>query len=104
MIADYYFIRKQELSVPDLYNNRGIYVFKNGYNNVAITALLAGILPNVPGFLLQIKLVSSHFFPGWLSGLYHYAWFVGFIISAIVYKLMMGTKTSLIPVMSKTAL
>ncbi len=89
MIADYYFIRRQQLIVGDLYQHKGKYSFKNGFNNAAIIALLVGIIPNIPGFLLQIKLISSTAFPGWVSNLYHYAWFVGFIVSGIIYILMM---------------
>ncbi len=55
MIADYYFIRKQQLNVDELYSHQGQYSFKNGFNTNAIIALLIGILPNVPGFLLTDK-------------------------------------------------
>ncbi len=89
MIADYYFIRKQQLNVPELYSHSGQYRFNNGFNRYAILALVLGILPNVPGFLLQIKLVSSSAFPYWISQLYHYAWFVGFFVSGIAYMLFM---------------
>jgi NCS1 family nucleobase:cation symporter-1 len=89
MIADYYFIRKQNLSVDDLYQHKGIYGFRNGFNSAAIIALLAGIVPNIPGFLLQLKLVSSTAFPVWISDLYHYAWFVGFFVSGLVYIFLM---------------
>jgi len=89
MIADYYFIRKQNLDVDDLYRHNGQYSFNNGFNRIAITALLCGILPNVPGFLLQIKVVSSTAFPGWISHLYNYAWFVGFFVSGLIYYSLM---------------
>ena len=89
MIADYYFIRKQNLNVNELYQHNGQYSFGNGFNKCAIVALLCGILPNVPGFLLQIKLISSTAFPGWISHLYNYAWFVGFFVSGILYILLM---------------
>jgi NCS1 family nucleobase:cation symporter-1 len=94
LIADYYFIRKQQLIAQDLYKSRGIYSYKNGMNNAAIIALVLGILPNLPGFLLQIKLISSTAFPEWISHLYNYAWFVGFFVSGIVYILLMRYKTS----------
>ena len=89
MIADYYFIRKQILNVDDLYRHKGQYSFSNGFNKYAIIALVLGILPNVPGFLLQIKLISSTAFPEWISHLYNYAWFVGFFVSAFLYILLM---------------
>ena len=92
MIADYYFIRKQQLAVDELYQHTGRYGFKNGFNSVAIIALLCGILPNVPGFLLQVKLISAKAFPEWISHLYNYAWFVGFLVSGVVYYLMMKKK------------
>ena len=92
MIADYYFIRNQQLIVDDLYNSDGQYRFTNGWNTIAIVALLLGILPNVPGFLTTIKVVGSDVFPQWVSGLYHYAWFVGFGISSIIYWLLMKNK------------
>ncbi|HEX6193031.1 MAG TPA: hypothetical protein VFZ42_11740, partial [Chitinophagaceae bacterium] len=60
-----------------------------GFNRFAIFALLLGIVPNIPGFLLQVKLVSSTAFPGWISHLYNYAWFVGFLVSGFVYWLFM---------------
>lgn len=92
MIVDYYFIRKQTLIVDDLYNTKGIYSFSNGFNRNAIAALLIGILPNIPGFLTTIQAVNADNFPEWISGLYHYAWFVGFGISGLVYWILMKNK------------
>ena len=85
MIADYYFIRKQTLMLNELYSKHGSYSFYNGINNKAIIALLCGILPNVPGFLVTVKLVATDAVPGWISHLYNYAWFVGFFVSGVVY-------------------
>ena len=89
MIADYYFIRRKQLSVTDLYSETGQYRYSGGYNLSAVLALLAGILPNIPGFLLQVKAVGEGTFPGWVTALYHYAWFVGFAVSAFVYYIAM---------------
>ena len=94
MIADYYFIRKKELVVDELYQHNGRYKFSNGFNPVAIIALLAGILPNVPGFLLNIKVVANDAMPQWINGLYHYAWFVGFFVSGIVYLVIMKKRNT----------
>jgi NCS1 family nucleobase:cation symporter-1 len=89
MIADYYFIRKQQLSTTDLYKVNGQYTFKNGFNYCAIIALLAGIVPNIPGFLTTIKVMAPGSVPAWISHLYNYAWFVGFFISGLTYLVMM---------------
>ena len=55
----------------------------------AIVALLCGILPNVPGFLVTIKIISKDVFPFWVNDLYNYAWFVGFFISGMIYWSLM---------------
>jgi NCS1 family nucleobase:cation symporter-1 len=72
----------------DLYQGSGQYWYRDGFNRVAIVSLLAGILPNVPGFLIAIGLVSKD--SGWatLGGLYNYAWFIGFGVSAVVYGVL----------------
>jgi nucleobase:cation symporter-1, NCS1 family len=89
MIADYFFVKKQSLQVNELYLMKGAYAYSRGFNRIAIIALLAGILPNVPGFLVQIKLVNTGTMWPWLTGLYNYAWFVGFLLSGFVYLLLM---------------
>lgn len=85
MIVDYFFIRKKELQLEALYQESGIYSYGNGYHTKAILALLIGILPNLPGFLLQIQLIAADAFPLWVNQLYNYAWFVGFAVSGVVY-------------------
>src|SRR4029077_19898740 len=92
MIVDYYFIRKQQLSVVELYKEKGKYSFNGGFNSYAIIALLLGILPNVPGFLVQTKLLGEYSMPSWIIHLYSYAWFVGFFVSGICYWIMMRRK------------
>ena len=89
MIVDYYFIRKQQLVIADLYSHKGMYRFNNGFNHAALWALVIGILPNVPGFLTTIKMMDADIVPRWISHIYHYAWFVGFGVSGLVYWLMM---------------
>lgn len=89
MIVDYYFIRKQQLDTGELYNPTGVYSYKNGFNSAAIVALLLGILPNVPGFLTTIKIIPTESVPAWISQVYNYAWFVGFFVSGVVYRVLM---------------
>ncbi len=85
MIVDYFIIRKKILITDELYSHKGRYNYRNGFNTVAIVALLIGIIPNIPGFLLQVQLVAATAFPVWIVELYHFAWFVGFFISGFVY-------------------
>lgn len=85
MIADYYIWRKRTLSLVGLYSGTGDYTYKNGFSLVAIIALLAGALPSLPGFLATVHLIDAATLPTFLLNLYHYAWFVGFLVAFIVY-------------------
>lgn len=89
MIADYFFLRKKQLNETDLYQVKGEYTYTKGINYRAVVALLLGIVPNVPGFLLQVKLIDAAVFPAWINDLYHYAWFVGFGVSGVLYYILM---------------
>ena len=89
MIVDYFFIRRKELKVDEMYSYKGIYSYDNGINRIAIFALIIGILPNVPGFLLTIGVMGKDVVPLWISDLYNYAWFVGFFVSGILYGRLM---------------
>jgi NCS1 family nucleobase:cation symporter-1 len=80
MIADYYFVRRRELDVPDLYRRDGRYA---GTNPVAIVALVIGVVPNLPGFLASAKLVRG--VPALFVAIYPYAWFTGFALAACLY-------------------
>jgi NCS1 family nucleobase:cation symporter-1 len=91
MIADYFIVRKQRLDVDDLYRRGGAYEYRDGWNWIAIVALIVGVAPNVPGFLgaLGVLTVSSL-----LGTIYNWAWFVGFILAASTYLVGMRMATS----------
>lgn len=89
LIADYYFVRKQQLNVPALYQLNGQYSYSNGFNRYALVALLLGILPNIPGFLTTTRVIAADAVPQWVSGMYNYAWFTGFFVSGVCYMLVM---------------
>ncbi|WPQ65804.1 NCS1 family nucleobase:cation symporter-1 [Chitinophaga sancti] len=95
MIADYYLLRKQHLELDELYQHDGRYSYANGYNRYALLALLLGIAPNIPGFLATIHVIAADAFPAWVTGIYSYAWFVGFFVSGIGYTLMMRSIKSI---------
>ena len=87
LICDYFFIRKMHLNVPQLFEPRGIYSYQAGFNVRAIIALAVAIAPNVPGFLGTIG-ACKDVGATWMT-LYHYAWFIGFGIAALVYYVLM---------------
>jgi len=89
LIVDYYFIRKTELAVADLYRANGRYSYGNGWNRAALVAFAVGVLPNIPGFLNAAFPAAFPDVGDLFKTLYTYAWFVGIAISALVYGAMM---------------
>jgi NCS1 family nucleobase:cation symporter-1 len=89
LVADYWLLRGQELDLADLYRPAGRY---GGTNPIAITALLVGIAPNVPGFLHTAGIVAA--VPAFFDQLYVYAWFTGFVIGGGVYWLGMRRRVA----------
>ncbi|TLD68381.1 NCS1 family nucleobase:cation symporter-1 [Phragmitibacter flavus] len=82
MIADYYIHRRKKLDVAALYYTHGIYRYQSGYSIVSLATFALAVLPNIPGFLMQIGVLDkSNFF----AGLYNYAWFIGFGIAFFAY-------------------
>jgi len=83
ILVDYFLIRRTELNVDDLYRRNGQYA---GVNGRAVTALVLGVLPNVPGFLVQTGVMHGQ---GLMVNLYDYAWFTGLAIAGLVYFILM---------------
>ncbi len=88
MIADYFVLRRRELNLPALYQTNGEYRFTNGFSMVALIALTLAVLPNLPGFLVTVKLLAPNAVPPFFVALYSYAWFVGFGIAFLVYIIL----------------
>ncbi len=86
LICDYFVLRHAKLHLEELYSKEGRYWYSGGFNIKAIIALVAGILPLVPGFLGTIGATTVA--PYWTT-LYHYAWFISFGVSFIVYWALM---------------
>jgi NCS1 family nucleobase:cation symporter-1 len=89
LIADYWFLRKKELKLADLYRRNGVYSYgrRIGTNWPAVIATGIGCAAAWAGA----------FMPS-LKGLFDYAWFVGGIGSALVYVgLMKATGVAPLP-------
>ncbi len=84
MIADYFFIRKKNMQLAELYKEKGIYSYnKTGFNRAAMIALLVGVFSALIGYWVPS-----------LNFLYSLSWFTGFIISFVLYLLLMKTNNS----------
>src|SRR5881398_218359 len=74
LICDYFLVRKKILAAEDLYRRGGQYEYSRGFHWIAIVALAAGAGVAFVGLIVPP-----------LRALYNYAWFVGFLVSFLVY-------------------
>jgi len=85
MVTDYFLVRHTKLDTYSLYRRGGIYEYKNGFNPVAIVALICGV----------VTALAGRFVPR-IAFLYDYAWFVGFFVAGgVYYLLMLGLRSRL---------
>lgn len=88
LIADYWVLRGQRLSVADLFRLDGRYRYVAGFNPRAVLALLLAVAPVLPGFLRAASVPGGAVAdPGLSDTLYTYAWFVTFALSFGLYLL-----------------
>ncbi len=81
MLSDYFIIRKTEIPLDELYKEEGQFKYSNGFNISAMIALALGVFVAIIGY----------FVPS-LDALYKLSWFSGFIVSFVVYYLIMKSK------------
>jgi len=90
LIADYYLVRRTRLDLAGLYRREGPYWYAGGFHPAALLALAAGIAPCLPGLIEKFMLLDA---PAgtpppartFWTGLFDYAWFISFSLSAVVY-------------------
>jgi NCS1 family nucleobase:cation symporter-1 len=87
LIADYFVLRRCQLDLEDLYRLDGRYRYHGGFSYAGIGAFLLAVLPNLPGFLVQVKVVDGASVPDYLESIYQQAWFVGFALAFALYLL-----------------
>jgi NCS1 family nucleobase:cation symporter-1 len=86
LIADYWIIRKKQLSLDDLFKVHGRYSYTGGVNRRAMAILIVSILPVVPGFVRAALTPGGQVAnPNMWDSLYTYAWFVTFGLSFALY-------------------
>lgn len=89
LLTDYFLVRGCHLITTELYQRDGRYSYQGGFNIRAIIAFVLGVIPNLPGFLVQLGSLKAEDWP-LTAALYSYAWFIGFAISAISYFVLMS--------------
>lgn len=87
MVSDYYFVRRGYLQVADLYSAKATspYYYYHGVSWRGYTAYIAGILPNIVGFVGAIKVGQPNAVPIGATYIYNLNFFAGFIAAAAVY-------------------
>jgi nucleobase:cation symporter-1, NCS1 family len=91
LICDYWVIRKQKLSLKDLFLEKGLYSYDNGFNWRAVAAFVLAIVPVVPGFLRAATTPGGKVDnPNIFDTMYTYAWFITFGLSFIIYFALMN--------------
>jgi nucleobase:cation symporter-1, NCS1 family len=91
MIADYWIVRRRQLSLADLYKHEGRYAYSGGWNWRAIAAVSIGVIPVLPGFF---KAATTPGFAGvfenptFVESLYNYGLFFTFFVAGLVYLLL----------------
>lgn len=88
LIADYFIHRRTHLELSSLYTSHGDYRFSGGFSLVALAALLLGVLPSLPGFLVHVHALDKAAVSPVFLALYNYAWFVGFGIAFVLYAVL----------------
>ncbi|KAI5082888.1 hypothetical protein GOP47_0002631 [Adiantum capillus-veneris] len=88
ILVDYHIIRKRHLDLDSLYTTEptGMYWYTNGYNLIAIAALLLAVAPCIPGFLYTVGFLKK--VPSILLAVYDNAWMFGFLAAGFMYWLM----------------
>ena len=82
MLFDYWVINNRKYDTLALYQIHSIYRYNHGVNWRAIVAFVAGIAPNLPGF---INSVNSNISVGSGKHPYQFGWMLGFVGTAIIY-------------------
>jgi NCS1 family nucleobase:cation symporter-1 len=101
LIADYIVLRRTRLDLAGLYEKAGPYWYVNGFNPLALAALLLGISLCVPGWLATLGVVALDSnsdaprgittVPAAFGTLYSYAWFTSFGAAFVAYLALMRT-------------
>jgi NCS1 family nucleobase:cation symporter-1 len=49
---------------------------------------VSGVLPSLPGFLVNVKVLAADSVPPFVAHIYNYAWFVGFGLAFVIYLIL----------------
>ncbi len=87
LIANYWWVRRKQLSLPDLYKSDGAYRYASGWNWIAIVSLVIGIVVAIGG---ANSAPGTGPFPAdgyipFLKPFYDYSWAIGLAVAFVLY-------------------
>jgi NCS1 family nucleobase:cation symporter-1 len=87
LIADYWWVRRKQLKLADLYRADGVYRYAKGWNWIAVVSLLIGIVIAIGG---ANSAPGTGPFPAdglipFLKPFYDYSWAVGLAVAFVLY-------------------
>jgi nucleobase:cation symporter-1, NCS1 family len=87
LIADYWWVRRKNLKLADLYRTNGVYEYAKGWNWIAVVSLVIGIVIAVGGAYSQtdIKPFPANGIIPFLKPFYDYSWAVGLAVAFVLY-------------------
>ena len=87
LIADYWWVRRRNLKLADLYRTDGVYKYVKGWNWIAVVSLLVGIVVAIGGAYSQtdMKPFPANGIIPFLKPFYDYSWAVGLAVAFVLY-------------------
>ncbi len=93
LIADYWWVRRRNLKLADLYRTDGVYKYAKGWNWIAVVSLLIGIVIAIGGAYSQtdMKPFPANGIIPFLKPFYDYSWAVGLAVAFVLYGVLTMT-------------
>ncbi|KAK9459476.1 permease for cytosine/purines, uracil, thiamine, allantoin-domain-containing protein [Lipomyces oligophaga] len=86
LVTDYFFVHKQKINVPELYNFHGPYQYYKGYNWRAFIAFTVAWVPLLPGFIPVVSgFTSAH---AGIANLYRLGFWFGLFVASLIYYIL----------------
>jgi len=88
LVVDYFLIRKEVTSIPDLYlpNSKSIYFYNKGFNGLAVKAFVPSAAVS-----LSVALIP------WFSVIAAFGWFIGAPLAGVIYYFIAKGKIKSLP-------
>jgi NCS1 family nucleobase:cation symporter-1 len=95
LIADYWWVRRRQLKLADLYRSSGKYRYASGWNPIAVVSLLVGVFVAIGGAYSKLAPDGSPTGPfppegiiPFLKGFYDFSWLIGLVVAFVLYGVL----------------